>query len=118
MAVEIPVQTPVALTDGPLAAGSAKLNFTAATLAGNQVALTGREMVLIRNDDAGAQTVTFTSVKDRIGRTGDISAYSIPATEEHLFGPFALEGWDSAGKLLFTCSDVDMKIAAIRIPYV
>lgn len=104
-----------------IAANAADLTFAALSGSsgdnGNQTPLTGKEILLFRNDDVGAQTVTITSVADRYNRTGDISAYSIGASEYAILGPFAVDGWkQSDGNLYFEGSDANVKCAVLRLP--
>lgn len=109
---------PGAFPSLPLAANAVDVPHVAADVANKeQVALTGREIVLVRNDDVGAQTVTFTSTPDEKGRSGDITAYSVGAGETAMFGPFGLKGWQQAdGNLYFEASDAGMMIAVVRTP--
>jgi len=85
---------------------------------GMAVPLTGRELVYARNTGAGARTITITSVADDFGRTGDISAYSLAAGEECLFGPFTTKGWQQSadGKLYLTAEHAEVKLLVIKIP--
>ena len=79
---------------------------------------TGREILLVRNDNAGAQTITINSVVDPYKRTGDITAYSIGIGEYAWFGPFKPEGWNQAAtQLLYgAVSAADLYFAVCRIP--
>lgn len=86
------------------------VNFNETTLVENKT------VVLAHNEDVGAVTITFTSAADSLGRTGDITAYSIGAGKISLFGPFKAAGWTHAGKLQFAGSDVDLKLAVITLP--
>lgn len=82
-----------------------------------QVAHTGREMLLFRNTGAGARTVTVTSVADSLGRSGDISAYSIGAGLFSVLGPFPVHGWrQSDGYLYFEAEHAEVTCAVIKIP--
>jgi len=104
----------------PLVANSADFTWVAsgADFAdGAGVTLTGRELVLIRNDNAGAQTVTFTATPDAYGREENITAYSIGIGEYAMFGPFKPDGWmQTDGRLYFAVSAADLYLAVIRIP--
>jgi hypothetical protein len=102
----------------PPAANSLDLTTVAADIAnGNETAIVdNKTVVLAKNDDVGAVTITFTSVADTLGRTGDITAYSIGAGELAVFGPFKLVGWTHSGKLWIDGSDVDLKLAVITLP--
>lgn len=100
-----------------ISAGAAKMNFAAADATNfEQVTLTGREVVYAWNTSADTPyTVTFTSVADSFGRTGDITTYNIPFGEIHRFGPFPANGWaQSNGKLYFKASNVAVKFAIVR----
>ncbi len=71
----------------------------------------------MRNDNAGAQTVTITSEADEKNRLGDIEDYSVGIGEYAMFGPFPRDGWaDSGGYLNFEASAADMYFAVIRLP--
>lgn len=93
------------------------LTFEAAnTTDKEQVALTGKEIVIAHNTNAGAQTVTITSVS-YLGRTGHITADSIAAGAMHIYGPFDLRGWKQAdGYLYLEASSADVEFAVITIP--
>jgi hypothetical protein len=104
----------------PLAANSADLSWTAAGAGyadGAEFTLTGRELLLVRNDNVAAQTITISSVKDPYNRTGDITAYSLGPGEYAMFGPFPRDGWAQAdGKLYFAASAANVYFAVIRLP--
>ena len=98
-------------------ANLADFTFTAADVANfEEVALTGKELVLaINSDPTNPYTVTIESVVDDLGRTGDITTYSLAAGEYAVFGPFTLEGWrQSNGKLNFKGSNAAIKFAVIK----
>jgi hypothetical protein len=104
----------------PLTANSADLAWTAsgANYAdGASFTLTGRELLLVRNANAGAQTITISSVADDKGRVGDITTYSIGIGEYAMFGPFPREGWaQSDGKLYFAVTAADLYFAVVQLP--
>lgn len=110
--------SPTVGTGGVVTAGSADLTFTAAdTVNNNAVKLTGREIVLVWNTGASPYTVTFTSVADSLGRTGDIAAYSVAASTISCFGVFTLPGWYQAdGNLYVSASNVAVKFCVIKVP--
>lgn len=84
---------------------------------GNQAVMTGREILVFRNDDAAPQTVTITSIADDKNRTGDITTYSIGIGEYAIFGPFAVAGWRQAdGNIYFEASAATVFCAVLRIP--
>ena len=81
--------------------------------------LTGRELLLIRNDNVAAQTVTISSTVDEKKRSGDITAYSIGIAEYAFFGPFEKAGWvQSNGNLYGAVSAADLYLAVIRLPHI
>lgn len=98
-------------------ANAADLTMTAADVANKeQVTLTGNELVIAYNANAGAQTVTISSVVDDMGRTGDVTTYSIGAGEYAVFGPFGTEGWrQSDGKLYFEATHADVKLGVVKL---
>ncbi len=103
----------------PVAADSLDLTATAADVGnGNDTTLVnGKTIVLAYNTDAGAQTITFTSIADSRNRTGDITAYSLGIGEMALFGPFVTAGWEQAGnKLYIDASDANVEIFVITLP--
>jgi len=102
----------------PLVAGSAELEFEAGDAAnGNAFTMTGREIVIARNDDELAQTITVASVVDKFNRTGDITAYSIPAGEYAILGPIPMVGFvQTTGKCHINVSDAGVFLAVVRIP--
>lgn len=79
---------------------------------------TGREVILIRNDNAGAQTITVSSVVDKYNRTGDITTYSVGIGEYAWFGPFKPDGWNQTGSSLLyaAVTAADLYIAVMRLP--
>ena len=104
----------------PLSADSADLTFTPAGASfadGAGFAMSGRELLIVRNPTAGALTATITSVADRRKRTGNITAYSIGAGELAVFGPFPPEGWQqSDGQLYIAGSAAGLEFAVLRLP--
>jgi hypothetical protein len=84
---------------------------------GNEFTLTGKELIIIQNTNAGAQTWTATSVADRLNRTNDVTAESIAAGAIRVFGPIPNEGWrQTDGKFYFAASSTDVKFGIIRLP--
>lgn len=100
------------------AAGSLTVNQTAPGTAGDGVSCPadGKTLLIAHNTNAGAQTVTISSVADRNGRTGDITSYSIAAGRVATFGPFRAEGWAQAdGQVYAAGSHTDVKFGAVRV---
>lgn len=112
------VQTLVGPYPASVAAEDLDITFAAADVANmNEFAFTGREIILVENTDAGAQTITFTSIADSFGREEDIAAYSLAAGEFAGFWAGALGGWAQAGNLFFLeASAATVKFAILRIP--
>lgn len=79
---------------------------------------TGREILLVRNDNAGAQTITISSVANGHNRTGDITTYSIGIGEYAWFGPFKPEGWNQTGTQVIygAVTAADLYFAVCRLP--
>lgn len=104
----------------PVTAEAADFTYTAsgADFAdGASFPLTGREVLIVRNDNAGAQTITINSVVDDKNRTGDITTYSIGIGEYAVFGPFPKSGWAQAsGDLYFEVAAADLFLAVLRLP--
>jgi len=77
---------------------------------------TGKEILVFRNDGAGAITVTVTSVADPQGRTGD-TTLELAASTYAISQLFPTVGWkNSSGNIEIVCSDADMKVAVLRLP--
>lgn len=108
-----PITIPTRWSTTPVA-----LTWTAADVSnGNQFTLSGDEIVLVHNNDVGAQTITVTSSPDPYGRSADIDAVSIPAGEYRVLQRFPVDGWQqSDGKLYIDASDADVRFAVIKLP--
>ena len=83
-----------------------------------QVAITGREIIIARNTGVGARTITVTSVANPAdNRTQHITAYSIGAGLQVMFGPLAPEGWrQTDGKLYIEAEHAEVLWSVIQIP--
>jgi len=108
--------TPISVV-GPYASDLASITWTAADPTNkNQFVLTGRELILIRNNDASTHNVTLSSVNDPYGRTGDITK-SIPAGAYRAFWAGAVLGWiQSDGKFYLEADDANVEFAILKIP--
>jgi hypothetical protein len=104
----------------PLAANAADITWTAAGAAfadGFRFPHTGKEILLVRNDNAGPQTVTINSVANAKGRSGSISTYSVGIGEYAAFPPFPVDGWrQTSGYLTGAASAADVYLAVLRLP--
>lgn len=114
---DITVQTSLN-PNGTIGANAANLTETAADVSnGNQFAMSGGEIVIVHNTGGSPYTVTITSAPDSLGRTKDITTYSVAATTKSLFGPFNTHGWrQSNGKMYLDASNAAIKYSIIR-PY-
>lgn len=114
---DVTVINPVSI-NAAIAADSADFVWTAADVGNsNSCTLTGRELLLVNNTGGSPYTVTITSAADELGRTGDITTYSLAAGEFAVFGPFPMRGWrQTGGKLYFAGSNAAVKFAVIVIP--
>lgn len=104
---------------GDYGANEADMTQTAADEAnGNSTPWSGSKLLVIAdNQNAGAQTITFTSVADAFGRTGHITDYSIGIGEIGVFGPFEPDGWMQAdGSLYYTAAAADVFISVLALP--
>lgn len=103
---------------GAYAGTSTAVTMTAAIVADmEQFTLTGRELLIIHNTDAGAQTWTATSVDDRYGRVEHITTESIAAGAIRVFGPIPLEGWKQTdGYFYLNASHINVKFGVIVLP--
>lgn len=83
---------------------------------GAEFTLTGNEIVIIRNGNVGAKTVTVTSYVDPLNRTGDITAYSIGASEYAILPRLQPLGWaNPSGKLHMVASAADVEFLVLRL---
>ncbi len=84
---------------------------------GNQFVSSGKDLVYAKNIQAGAQTITFSSVDDPQGRQEDITTYSIGIGEYAIFGPFGVIGWrQTDGNIYFETSHADILVAVFVLP--
>lgn len=93
------------------------ITWTALDVAnGNNVVFTGRQILLIRNVDAGgAHSVTVASVALN-GRTGD-AVKSVPASGFVVFQLFPTAGWQQTdGKLNITGDSASLEAAVLTLP--
>lgn len=124
VAPALAVPTTLTVQQGPsvystISAGGATVTLTAGDVSnGNDFVSSGDEIVIVQNTHATlAYTVTFTSVADVLGRTKDITTYSLAAGEIACFGPFPAHGWRQSGnKIKLTVSNAAIKIGLVRLP--
>lgn len=109
------------VTDPAVALAANALDFVFTNAGGAFVdgagfAHTGREVLLVRNGNAGAQTVSVSSVGDAKGRKADVTNFSFAAGE---FGAIHLPvaGWRQPdGQLYIAASATDVAFAVLRLP--
>lgn len=111
-----PNTKPTAYPALPVTADSLDVVWVAAdTVNQNQFSPSGDDLILVKNDDAGAQPVTLTSAPDAQGRTGDIAAYSIGAGEVAVFR-VKTAGWmQSDGKVYLEAASANVFFAVIPL---
>jgi len=114
----LPLIVPKGPYPGTINAGDLAFVFTAADIANlNQFAGPGKFLVIAQNTDVGAQTITLTSFKDALNRSGDVTAYSLAAST---FAMFLIEtlGWlQSDGNFYLQASNANVKFAIVKLPY-
>lgn len=114
----ITTQTPVGPYPGSVSAGSLDITMTAAdNVNGNSFVITGHEILLIWNTDSAAHTVTISSVADSLGRTGDVTSYSVGATTHSAFSFLGgVNGWQQPGGTVnFTANSNLIKFAVLYV---
>lgn len=80
-----------------------------------QFAITGREILIAYNSGASARTITLTSVADDKNRTGDVTAYGIPAGGFCAYKFSSIEGWrQTDGYMYIEASHAEVKWAVLR----
>lgn len=84
---------------------------------GNQVRITGRTLLLVRNINAGAQSVTIASAADPYSRFGTITAAALASNQQKVFPMFPLLGWlQSDGYLYINGSHADVQFGVVEMP--
>ncbi|MCA0314223.1 MAG: hypothetical protein LCH63_10345 [Candidatus Melainabacteria bacterium] len=103
--------------DQAVSANSLDVAFTAADVSnGNSFVSTGREYIFAQNSGASPYTVTITSAPDELGRTNDIDAYSLGASEFLCVGPVKQRGWkQSDGKIYINAENTAVKFLIVRV---
>lgn len=103
-----------------VAAGAADFVWVAGTVSdGDTFVCTGRELLLAKNTNVGAQTITIVSTVDETNRTEDIATYSLAAGDYAVFGQGLTnsKGWKSdAGTIRITVSHAEVLVAVLRLP--
>ncbi len=114
------IQTPKGPYPGSVAAEALDITWEAGDATNNnEIAATGKELLLVRNDDVGAQTFTLVSAADPFKRSADITAYSLGAGEYAAFWLGALTGWiQSDRKFHLNPGNANLKFAVLKMPEV
>jgi hypothetical protein len=101
---------------GSYTTGGAALTWTTGdSTNGHEVTAVGKLLIIVRNDDTGAQAPTILSVTDRFGRTGDLT-FSIAANAYRMFGVMETEGFrQSDGNIYIDVADNNLMIAVIDV---
>lgn len=101
----------------PVAANGLDFTWEAGDVTGNTFTGAGHDLLLVRNDDVGAQTFTIASQPDSLNREGDVSDYSVGAGEYAAFWFGNVNGWRASdGSITVTPSSANLKFAVLRIP--
>lgn len=110
--------SPAAILSGAPAADALDATFTAIdTSNGNQTLNNGQLMLIFYNSHAStAYTFTVSTVADDLGRTGDITTYSLAAGEYAVVGPIPTKGYtQSNGYIYYTASNAAIKVLPVQL---
>jgi len=103
---------------GDYGAGDATITTAAHdAIEDDYVQLQDGDILLAYNTTGGALTFTVSSVADpEMGRTGDITAYSVAANKIAAVGPLTMMGWaqPTTGWLHLTASAVGIHFGVLR----
>jgi hypothetical protein len=102
---------------GQPAANSLDFTFSASDSAnGNSFPASGKELLLVQNTDAGAQSFTVRSVPDALGRSQDVTTYTMQTGEFAVFKLDQQVGWVQAdGNVYLDSSNNNIKFAVVRL---
>ena len=82
---------------------------------GNHFVATGKDLLVIHNTDVAEKWITITSVANKWGRLGTITALDIAIDGYVIFGPMVVAGWASDGLILITAEDADTLIGVVNL---
>lgn len=120
-AVQTPLTPQVAKENNyAVQAGDLALTETACdAVNGNSFPLTGHEILIVHNTDAAAaHTFTVTSIPDQLGRSGDITAYSVPLSSIAAIYMNTISGWQQTnGTVLLACNSNLLKYGILRLAH-
>jgi hypothetical protein len=99
-------------------AGVVITGTAADTVNQNRTTFSGRELLIAFNSGATPRTVTITSIADRFGRLGSITAESIAAGAYRMYGPFTnAEGWRQTDAFLYyEANHAEVLFFVIQLP--
>lgn len=99
-------------------AGAADIVWTDGNpTAGHKFALSGRELLLVRNVAATPQWVRIIGGSDSFGRSGTSGDYDVAAGGMAAFAVSPVEVWAQAGQWAFVdVESADVKLAVVRYP--
>ena len=84
---------------------------------GNKFVASGKDLVLVEETAGAGQTITFSSVNDPYGRTGDITTYALGANEFAVFGAFNVVGWrQTDNNIYFEANSANVKVVVVALP--
>jgi hypothetical protein len=84
----------------------------------NSITMAGRKMMLLfRNDDVAAKTITISSSENPYGRSADVTAFSMAAGAyaTRIFEPVGWEQTLGSRNMIITAEDADIFVAAINL---
>lgn len=114
-----PISLPARFPILPITANALDFTFTAAGASfadGAGFVLSEKEILLAYNPDSSAHTITVSSVADPYNRTGDITAYSLGASEYCVFPQFKRDGWSQTnGQLYIAANSALVQFAVLRL---
>lgn len=98
------------------AATGVAITFASASAGGDKVLPDPRGVVLVKNGDASAKTVTVVVPGTKYGQALADITLSVAAGAEAVFGPFADDLADTDGKVALTYSAVtSVTVAAVKL---
>ena len=84
---------------------------------GNSFTPTGKDLLLVRNTDVGAQTVKVTAKSDEYGRSGDTGDYSLAADDVAYIGIIDVDGFKQTdGEVYIDVSDSGVELCVLALP--
>jgi len=103
--------------DFNLGAGLADVPFEDSDAAlGNATPCTGRELLIVKNNDVGAQTITIDGAALSDGRDGAITDYSLAADDIAVFKGYPQSVYrQSDGMIHINTSDDNVQLAVVRV---